>query len=738
MKTKSNINKPDISLRLIFLLPLLLLAFSYKAFSNIIPTGSFTRINVVSSALPVQTAAENLHVFLKKQCPTVNVSIVTDVGTDKKPDAGTIIIGTTAESPVLKQWKETGVLSICASGSGDDSYEIVQLDSCIAVNGANPRAVLYGVFELEDIFAADMGIPAGFTSRAEPSMKIRILHPLSPCGERNGFTKYLKSDFEFIARCGGNVAHLTHDWMREKTLFSFVPSTEFPNAADPKVVEENRKILRQYLDWCKIYGLQAAMWLCEMPCQGGGWVPEPRRKAFLEHFPAECLSESGTKQGKVLCLAHPKVEQEYRRMVRQLVTDFPEISMVLVFTLDANGEFCDPATCPRHKGVSKLTQYNHLLSLMVEEGRKVRPDFQVIFVGWGWKFRGDPEFFSRQEAFSEGTGITLPADGEAWNYDRKLTDLLFRSRAIAKEHQQSFLGYDNFLWSDDTWWNDSKREETNLPEGITSIYDYPLGIAAKLRRWQKLEADGFFDQWGTKAEFIQLNAIALRELIFHSENTNPDNVYNWAQSLSARRFGKDVTPYLLSAWEEIEQAQQLLSDHTYFWHVQRPMWSGPVLKCPLTIEALQSIEISHRQEPPKPYGTHDYVPFRKDTDCAQALAEPLRQAADHFGKALAYLQTASPLVSHTTSAFDHWYQPEPGAPSRFTPQQLIGEQIISVRLQEAVQRRMSRFFEAWALVKTLPDKGTPAYETALLKLKKLQDEDGAPDRLNKANEQREK
>ena len=720
MKTSASTNQPTNILLLLFFL---FLFFSCNTGSDVIQTNNFTKIIVFSNDLPVSTAAENLLTFLKKQYPQTNVSVVTNA--EGKPDKGNIIIGTTEENPFLKGWKEKGILTISASDEEDDNYEIVQTDGCIAVNGANPRAVLYGVFELEDILAANNGIPNGFKSIAKPSMKIRILHPLSPRGERAGFTKYQESDFEFIARCGGNLAHLTHDWMKEKTLFSFVPSTEFPDAVEQQSVKENRKILRQYLDWCKIYGLQAAMWLCEMPCQGGSWIPEPKRKAFLEHFPAECLSESGTKQGKVLCLGHPKVEQEYRRMMRQFVTDFPEISMVLVFTLDASGELCDPQSCPRHKNVSKLSQYNHLLSLLTEEGRKINPEFQVIFIGWGWKFRGDPEYFTQQEAFKEGTGITLPADGEAWNYDRKITDLMVRSREIAQQQHQTFLGYDNFLWSDDTWWDDRKRNETTLPEGITEIYDYPLGIAAKLDRWKKLDADGFFDQWGTKAEYIQLNAIALRELVFHPENNNPENIQDWAKSLTERRFGKKATPALLSAWEEIEKAQQLLSDYTYFWHIQRPMWSGPVLKTPLTLEALQAVDISNKTEPSKPYGPHDYAPLRNDIDCAKALVSPLSQAAEHFGNALSYLKEALPLVS-PKSDFDHWSQPAPGMPARLSPQQLIEEQIVSVRLQEAVQGRMSRFFDAWSLVKTLPEKGSPAYQSALIKLKNIQNEDSSP------------
>jgi hypothetical protein len=190
--------------------------------------------------------------------------------------------------------------------------------------------------------------------------------------------------------------------MREKTLFSYVPSTAFPNATDAKVLERNRASLRKYLDWCQLYGMGGAMWLCEMPCQGGPWTPEPLRKAFLDRFPAECLSDTGTYQGKLPCLAHPQVQQEYRRMTRQFLTDFPGVSMFLIFTGDSNGDLCDPVTCPRHKGVSKLKQYNRLLALMAEEGRKVRPDFQVFSVAWSWKFRSDPDYFPQQAALPIG------------------------------------------------------------------------------------------------------------------------------------------------------------------------------------------------------------------------------------------------------------------------------------------------------------------------------------------------
>ncbi|NUQ64992.1 MAG: hypothetical protein HUU20_21215 [Pirellulales bacterium] len=679
----------------------------------------FKSVRVPSSAAPIRTAAENLREFLKAR--GADLPIVTDANQKENPAAGTILLGTTADTPTLARWAKEGRLSVTASGSAGDACEVALLDGVIAVNGANPRAVLYGVFELEDVIAEHGGAPADLARRAKPSMGVRLLHPRM----QGGFHGYRKSDFEFLARCGGNVAHLTHDWMREKTLFSYIPSTEFPKAEDAKALERNRARLRQYLDWCQLYGLDAAMWLCEMPCQGGPWTPEPVRKAFLDHFPAECLSDTGTYQGKLPCLAHPRVEQEYRRMMRQFLADFPGISMFLVFTLDSNGELCDPATCPRHKGASKLSQYNRLLALMAEEGRRVRPDFQVFSVGWSWMFRGQPDYFAQQAALPAGAGLTMPPDGEAWSFDRKMTDLLVKSRTLTREKRQAFLGYDIFLWGDDTVFGEIKDSKLPPGLGITKLYDFPLGIAAKLRRWQALGADGFFDQWGTQAEYVPCNAVALRELAFHPENAEPAKLDAWAQSLAARRFGSAAAPQVLAAWKEIEVAQQIQSDHTYYWHHLRPAWSAPVLRSPLTVEALQTATLGGG-EPPKPHGTRDYAPHRDDIARAKALAPALRDAAKHFGKALARLQAALPQVrDDAPSTLDHWYQPEPGGPARLTPRQVLDEQIIAVRLQEQCQLRMSRFFEAWALVKTLPPAGTPEHQAALKTLEQLRAEDEA-------------
>lgn len=651
-----------------------------------LPLSSLHRIQANLTVPALKTAATDLARFLRER----GVRRVSVGALASSPSAGSIVL-------TVRARPEEAV----------DSYSIVASEGSVVITGANARATLYGSYELQDLLAEHDGLPASLRVEARPALRERLLHPRV----RGSFLGYRKSDFEFIARCGGNVAHLSHDWMGEKTLFSFVPCPEFPNATPPDVLSRNRAALRQYLAWCDEYGLSAALWLCELPCQGGPWVPETTRQEFLSHFPAECLSDSGTYEGKVVCLAHPLVQKAYREMTRQLLTDFPQLSSVLVFTHDSGGEACDPKKCERHHGVDQLTQYNQLLALLAEEGRKVRPDLDVLHVGWGWHYRGDPRFLKLQAALPPGGGLANLPDAEAWSFDRKLTDPLVRSRQVTREHGQTFLGYDILFWGDDTV----------FPQ--TELYDFPLGIAAKLRRWQELGADGVFDQWGTQAEYVQSDAMALRRFFFHPEETAPQRALQFAGELAKRQFGEAAAPGIVTAWQEIEAAQQIQSDRSYYWHLQRPGWSGPVLTCPLTLEALTPVALSGG-DPPKPHGKLDYAPYRDDVSRAKALGPALHAAAEHFAKAVTALeQAAQAMPTDQRSGYEHWYTPEPNAPARLSPREVLEKELVAVRLQAKTQARMSHFYAAWALVHSLPAEGQPGRAEALAQLTRLQAEE---------------
>jgi hypothetical protein len=68
------------------------------------------------------------------------------------------------------------------------------------------------------------------------------------------------------------------------------------------------------------------------------------------------------------------------------------------------------------------------------------------------------------------------------------------------------------------------------------------------------------------------------------------------------------------------------------------------------------------------------------------------------------------------------------------PHAQLDEQVNALRPQEQCQLRMSRFYEAWALIKDLPLAGTPKHQVTLDTLARLRAEDEASPSPNQATE----
>jgi hypothetical protein len=241
-------------------------------------------------------------------------------------------------------------------------------DGALFVLGSTPRGLLQAVYALGDALAGGATLTAGFHRHGALHFRERIFHSrFAPWpGER--------ADVRFIGRLGATHCLVSHDWQgSRRSLQGYVTSPVFPRAVDPAEVAANHAGLRRLLDDCNDHGLGAMLWLTELPCQGGPWIPEAQRAEFLTRFPAEVLSDSGTYEGQVLCFSHPQVQEFYRDLLARFFADFPEIETLFLFGLDSSGEFCAPETCPRCRGLSRFAQRDRLVCFMVEEGRKVRP-----------------------------------------------------------------------------------------------------------------------------------------------------------------------------------------------------------------------------------------------------------------------------------------------------------------------------------------------------------------------------
>jgi len=406
------------------------------------------------------------------------------------PVPARVVLGRLNDTPAAQSLVEQGLIRLQEAPPALDAFAVLMRANTLWLLGNTPRGVLHAVFALREALAAGEPVANGLHVEGTFQFSQRIFHArFSPWpGER--------ADVRFIAQLGATHCLVSHDWQgSRRSLQGYVTSPVFPDAVPAPEVAANRAGLRRLLDDCADHGLGAMLWLTELPCQGGPWVPEPERAQFLTRYPAEVLSDSGTYEGRVLCFSHPRVQEFYRDLLARFFADFPEIETLFLFGRDSGGEFCDPATCPRCRGLSHLAQRDRLVCFLVEEGRKVRPGLRVLTTGWGWD-QDAAEFLRHQSALPAASGVYLAAQKDGWQCERQLHDFLFDVRRVCRERGQVFIGYDDFHWGDDS------------VHGLGDIQDFPLGIGAKLRRWHTLGADGIFDHWGNSGEDLWSNSIA--------------------------------------------------------------------------------------------------------------------------------------------------------------------------------------------------------------------------------------
>jgi hypothetical protein len=549
-----------------------------------------------------------------------------------RPFAGEIVAGLAHEMPDARSLMAQGLADLPQATQGRDAFEVVHHEGKLFLLGNSPRGMLHAVFAFQELQAAGDEFAAGRLRHGEFAFRERVFHPRFNAwpGER--------ADVRFIAHLGATHCLVCHDWQgSRRSLQGYVASPLFPTAVEPREVAGNHAGLRRLLDDCADYGLGAMLWLTELPCQGGPWVPAEKRRQFLARFPAEVLSDSGTYEGQVLCFGHARVQAFYRDLLRRFCADFPEIECIFLFGLDSGGEFCDPQRCPRCRGLSRLEQRDRLIRFLIEEGRQVHSGLRVLTTGWEWDRQAD-EFLRRQAALPAASGVYLAAEKDGWQCERQSHDFLRSVRRVCRERGQTFLGYDNFHWGDDT------------VHGLGDIQDFPLGIGAKMRRWHMLQADGVFDHWGGFNEDLWCNSIACREF-FLRPTADAGQV---CHGIACRQFGPRAGELAFAAWEALERAHRLLSDACTWSPQQWPGWYGsrgtPPLPGSFPTEGLRVSKL-----PPR---TADNGTLLNPDDLAvalQAVADAWRHASPHYQQASDLLKQAQAAVGDAPLFYRFWW-----------------------------------------------------------------------------------
>ncbi len=558
-----------------------------------------------------------------------------------------------------------------------DAFECQRDGAALYLLGSTPRGVLHAVYALEERLVFGPELPPDWHVHGVFRIGQRHFHPRFDRwpGER--------ADIRYLSRLGASHCLICHDWQGSLRSFQgYVTSPIFPDAVPKDEVAGNRTGLKRLVADCRDHGLGLALWITELPCQGGPWVPAPQRQAWLDRFPAEVLSDSGTYQGKVLCFGHPRVEEFYRDLLRRFFAEFPEIEMIYLFGMDSGGEGCDPASCPRCQGMSKFEQRDRLLRFLIDEGGKVRPGLRVLTTGWHWESMAD-EFLVRQARLPAASGLYMAAQSDGWQAERQNHDLLRRARAICRERGQLFIGYDDFHLGDDAtflWGLD--------------LQDFPLGIGAKLARWHDLEADGVFDHWGTYNEAVPNNSVACREF-FLNPLADPETV---CRRIAQNQYGPAAGETAFGAWQAIERAHRILSNCTVWAPWQWPNWYGGKSNAPLPeFLAGQSAGMDASR-----LASKEALGFTYNggglAGCLEAVAVGWRVAAPHFAEAVRLLGEAAVVADDAPVGYAFWWNGA-GAPPR--RREHLARHRIYVEYLGLLGREIGLHFELHALFERL-------------------------------------
>lgn len=571
-----------------------------------------------------------------------------------KPKPGRVVLGLLAETPAAQPLVALGLTRLHEAPATLDAFAVLMHAGTLFVLGNTPRGLLQAVLALREVLAVGERLADGWRCEGTFQFPQRIFHSrFSPWpGER--------ADVRFIAQLGASHCLVSHDWQgNHRSLQGCVTSPVFPDAVASAEVAANHAGLRRLLNDCADYGLGAMLWLTELPCQGGPWVPEAERQQFLARYPVDVLSDSGTYEGKVLCFGHARVQEFYRDLLGRFFTDFPEIETLFIFGQDSGGEFCGPTTCPRCRGMSRIAQRDRLVCFLVEEGRKVRPGLRVLTTGWGWD--GDAaEFLRRQSALPAASGVYLAAQKDGWQSERQSHDFLADVRCVCRERGQTFIGYDDFHWGDDS------------VHGLGDIQDFPLGIAAKLRRWHTLGVDGVFDHWGNAGEDIWSNSVACREFFLHPQ-ADPIAV---CRRIAHRQFGLRAGEFAFAAWQALERAHERLSVACTWPPLQWPMWYAGRTESPVPAETalneLRRSQLAERHAGGILYNPSDFAA------ALQAVADAWREAFPHYEAAAHQLVKAEAVAENSPVFYHFWWngsQPSPTAREHLRRQRLYVESV---------------------------------------------------------------
>ena len=634
------------------------------------------------------------HRVLRTAAAELNVALGTDLDlvVAGVPGVGDAVLAL-ASDPLVQPLIRCGRTNLHNQAVGRDAFHLFTDAGILWVLGASERGVLQGVNQLTcpsapTTPAANLDLSASFAFSHRLFSPILGRHLLAP----GTSPAALRSCMRYLSRMGASHLAATHDFAGgpSRDLHAYVETSVFPQATDPEQCQALRAALRGAIDAAREYGLDILFDSRLIPCQGGPWVPEAERQKFLRRFPPQVLSDSGTYQGKVLCFGHGLVRDFFVEGIERFFAAFPEVDTFHYLTMDAEGEFCEPHTCPRCRGLSKFDQRDRLAHFLEATMSRARPGIRILNTSFQWDRvgLGFGQLLARQAALPAAVGLCLPATGDAATFERQSHDLLRQARAVTHRAGQLAVGRDALHAFEDWYYTAPQR------------FDYPLGVFAKIRRWNDLGFDGFYDVRGRLSpDDLHANSLACRAALLDPAS----DAGAFVDGLAGRWFGTEAGPLVATAWRRLDQAQTIRSNGFAFpsssalseyvpWHFGKactPLPTDPRFTAQAPVQAAAN----HGELPPAPANGYVY----RDGDypmCLRTSGQSLVEAATLCAEAVAWLERARRLaLPERLADAEHWLVDAPPT----SPREYLDEHLAFLIHQQRFWAVMGPYFILKAL-----------------------------------------
>ena len=458
----------------------------------------------------------------------------------------TLMIGRVCNCEAIAARCKNGEMQIGEVSSQDDGYEIKSIENELLIAGANPRAVLHGVYALEEWILSGMeNSPDTFVVPYFRKRSDALGH------YHNGMTFHFGNDMiddkkaEYLSRLRINQFCACFDCSPfGNHLAEFVHSDVFPFQREPSFAAVNT--LKSSSETLAKYGIDFIMML---------WEPIlPRKFAPLDQYPPEALGKVRRPWGgdenhldTTLCVSSPIVWEYYRDLTRKFVREYPCVRGFFFYNLDGSSWLCTPELCPRcaKKLVDSDPSLHNpwetqakLVTLLAESAHEADPTFTFNF--WGAvHYHGDaiPKMYAAVKGCDYFTTAAMGSDHDLYisvkdKPCRPVTDTLEAAR------QQNISAYVYYAY--------------NKLEAIQTGFPNPLIVADSLKTFKRWGVKNLLEVTGSTPALNQLNAIAMRQF-----QVAPDtDVDTWAAELAKRQFGERAASKALEVWGHTRDAYE--------------------------------------------------------------------------------------------------------------------------------------------------------------------------------------